>query len=144
MIYLDTCYILKCYLAEPGAPEVRELVDVANGVASSVHARVEFMAAVHRHFRENRLTASELASVLDAFKADCEQGFWHWLDLDRNVVEYAESVFRTLPNTLFIRAADAIHLSCARQNGFAAIHSSDKHLLQSASAFGLNGINVIP
>ena len=144
MIYLDTCYILKCYLAEPGAPEIRELVDAADGVASSVLARVEFMAAVHRHFRENRLTASELSSVLDAFKADCDQSFWHWLELDRNVIEYSESVFRTLPNTLFIRAADAIHLSSARQNGFTEIHSSDKHLLQAASAFGLCGINVIP
>lgn len=64
MIYLDTCYLLKCYLAEPGAPEVRELVDAADGVASSVHARVEFMAAVHRHFREIRMTSISVTFVV--------------------------------------------------------------------------------
>ena len=144
MIYLDTCYILKCYLTEPGSPEVRELVDAADGVASSVHARVEFAAAVHRHFRENRLTAAEFTGVLDVFEADCAAGYWHWLELDRAVIQLAETTFRTLANTVFIRAADAIHLASARTNGFTEIHSSDKHLLQAATAFGTYGINVIP
>ena len=144
MIYLDTCYILKCYLTEPGSPEVRELVDAADGVASSVHARVEFAAAVHRHFRENRLTAAEFTGVLDVFEADCAAGYWHWLELDHDVIQLAEATFRSLTNTVFIRAADAIHLASTWKHGFNQIHSSDEHLLQAATAFGVRGINVIP
>ena len=45
MIYVDSCYVVKCYLMEPGTPEVRELLADADGVASCVHARHLLKAA---------------------------------------------------------------------------------------------------
>ena len=144
MIYLDTCYVLKCYLTEHGSPEVRELVSESEGVASSAHARVEFVAAVHRHLREGRIAPNEMDGVLQVFDADCEQGYWQWLPMTDAVMTVARTVFRTLPSEVFLRTGDALHLACARQYGFTEVFSSDKHLLRAAGTFGIKAKNVIP
>lgn len=44
MIYLDTCYLLKCYLTEHGSAEVRQLTLTADGLASCSLARFELIA----------------------------------------------------------------------------------------------------
>ena len=76
MIYLDTCYIIKCYLTENGSPEVRRLTTAVEGLASCSLAKVEFAAAVHRHLREQRLNARQAMQVLDDFEGDCLNGYW--------------------------------------------------------------------
>ena len=51
MIYCDTSYLVRLYLAEPGHEAVRELC-YKDQVASAGHALVEVPAALHRAFRE--------------------------------------------------------------------------------------------
>jgi predicted nucleic acid-binding protein len=48
-----------------------------------------------------------------------------------------------LPSTVFIRAADALHLQCAQENGFSVVYSHDRQLLASALQFGLVGTDII-
>lgn len=144
MIYLDTCYILKCYLTEPGSTEVRGLTQSADGLASCVLARVEFAATVHRHLREGRLSETDARQVLHDFKADEDAGFWNWLGLTLALLDDARAAYETLPPSVFVRANDAIHLTCARIHGFREIHSSDRHVLAAAPFFSLKGVNVIP
>ena len=144
MIYLDTCYILKCYLTEHGSPEVRELFSEADGIVSAAHTRVEFVAAVHRHLREGRLTSNEMVGVLQVYDKDCDDGYWQWLSMTDAVMNSARTTFRTLPNDVFLRAGDALHLACAQHYGFSDVFSSDRNLLRAAVAFGITAKNVIP
>jgi len=144
MIYLDTCYILKCYLTEPGSTEVRALTQSADGLASCALARVEFAAAVHRHRREGKLSYPDARSVFDSFEADEQFGFWHWYGLTESLMHDVCESYRSLASSVFVRANDAVHLTCARRQGFQDIYSNDRHLLAAAPAFSLNGVNVIP
>ena len=144
MIYLDTCYILKCYLTEPGSAEVRELTQSADGLASCVLARVEFAAAIHRHRREGKLSETDAKQVLADFRADEDAGFWNWLGLTLPLLDDVRAAYETLSPSVFVRTNDAIHLVCARANGFREIHSNDRHILAAAPSFSLNGVNVIP
>lgn len=144
MIYVDSCYAVKCYVMEAGTAEVRELFVDADGVAACIHTRVEFMAAIHRHFREQRLTFAEMTNVIEDFERDCRSGFWTWLNLDEAVAHRASAVIRGLPETIFVRAGDALHLACAAANGFSEVFSNDRHLLLAAPYFGVRGTNVIP
>lgn len=143
MIYVDACYVVKCYVMEPGTPEVRELFADADSVAACIHTRVEFMAAVHRHYREQRLTATEVSNVVEDFERDCRSGFGTWFDLDDAIARRASAAIRGLPNNVFIRAGDALHLACAAANGFTEVFSNDRHLLKAAAFFGVRGTNVI-
>ncbi|MEO7318381.1 MAG: hypothetical protein ABIZ56_05280 [Chthoniobacteraceae bacterium] len=46
-------------------------------------------------------------------------------------------------DTVFLRAADALHLACAEQQGFTEIYSHDRHVLAAAAIFGLVGRIII-
>ena len=50
--------------------------------------------------------------------------------------------FRALPFTTFLRAADALHLTCAVEEGCTAIHTSDRHMNAAAPAFGLQAVTL--
>lgn len=121
MIYLDTSYLVKCYLVENGTAEVRELLADSGVAVSCVHARIEFVAAVHRQFRESQMTNSELNAIIDVFQRDCSNGIWKWLELDESIIQRATNAIRVAPNTIFIRAGDALHLACAAANGFTEV-----------------------
>lgn len=144
MIYLDTCYILKCYLTEHGSNEVRQLTQTADGLASCVLAKVEFAAAVHRHLREGMLGATDAKQVFRDFEEDQDAGLWEWCGLTQSLIDSAGRRFRLLDSVLFLRANDALHLTCALENGFRRIYSNDRHVLSAAAAFGLDGVDVIP
>ena len=48
-----------------------------------------------------------------------------------------------LPRRVSLRAADALHLACAVSNGFDAVYSHDRRLLESAPHFGLQGRDIL-
>ena len=48
-----------------------------------------------------------------------------------------------LPEDVFLRSADALHLTCAAANGFSAVYSHDRHLLNAAPHFGLEGRDIL-
>ncbi len=47
-----------------------------------------------------------------------------------------------LPRTVFLRAADALHLACAEEAGLHEIYSSDRHLIAAAPHFGLRAVTL--
>ena len=144
MVYFDAAYIAKCYLNEPGADTVRQFAYEADGLASCEIARVEFYSVVHRHLREGNIDSQEAQEVLSDFKQDESDGVWAWLPLSSSQIHLACQNVSLLPSTAFLRAVDAIHLTCAKENGFIEIYTNDRRMLACAKYFQVRGVNLIP
>jgi predicted nucleic acid-binding protein len=143
MIYCDTSYLVRLYLEEPGSTEVRELCAV-HRISSASHTQAEVPAAFHRAFREGRLAPEVFAAALDQFAMDQANDGVTWLPLGPALLAGMATRFARMPRTTILRAADALHLACAAENGFKEVYSNDRHFLEAAPLFGLKGVNIIP
>jgi predicted nucleic acid-binding protein len=142
MIYLDSSYIFKCYINEPGTPRVLSLVQNSSGCSSSLHARTEFWSGLHRRVCETVTSIEDARKIWRQFEEDERTGVWHWLPLNDIVIRRACDVFEKLPPEVFLRSGDALHLACAAENRFTELYGGDRTLLSAATHFGLNGISV--
>lgn len=144
MVYFDAAYIAKCYLNEPNAATVRQFAYEADGLASCEIARVEFYSVVHRHLREGNIDSQEAQEVLRDFEQDESDGVWAWFAVSSSLIRLACQNVGSLPSTAFLRAIDAIHLTCAKENGFIEIYTNDRRMLDCAKYFQVRGVNLIP
>jgi predicted nucleic acid-binding protein len=142
MIYLDSSYLVRLYYKDPGFEAVRQLAGT-DTVACAQHGRAEVIAALHRKVREGNLPDNLYRIVLREFAAEIRAGAFNWLPLSPTVFDRVHRGFASLPVTVLLRAANAMHLSAAAENGFREVYSNDVHLLGAASHFGLRGLNVI-
>ena len=143
MIYFDTSYIVKCDLNETGSTEVRALAESTEGLGSCLHGRAEFWTAVKRNVREKLITGAEATATFERFEADEAAGVWHWFSIERPLVDRTCQRVASAADTVFLRAADALHLACAEEQGFTEIYTHDGHVLGAASIFGLLGKDII-
>ena len=144
MIYFDTCYMLKCYLPEPGHAEVSELWRQSEDVVCCELGQVEFASALHRHLREDRITPDGLKEVLATWHEDQAAGLWRWLPLDGLLIAAVVSSFERLSANVYLRSGDAVHLVCAREQGLTQIYTNDRHLKLAADHFALTAFDVVP
>ena len=142
MNYFDTSYLARCYIEDTGWEKVRALAERAPVACCSI-GRAEAAAALHRKLREGFLTAEEYDDVALQFRDDCDAGLWRWLPVSDALAAAVAEKLRTLPASVFIRGADALHLWCAAEDGFTEVFSHDRHFLAAAPHFGLAGRDVI-
>ncbi len=142
--YFDATYLAKLSWPEPGGREVAACAAGANELVSAIHGRAEFVMVGLRKVREGIATRDEVRLVHAQFRADCATGRIRLLPLTDEVFARIEAVCESAPETLFLRAGDALHLACAAEHGFTEAYSNDRHFLTAAPLFGLRGVNVIP
>ena len=143
MIYLDTSYLARLYLCDPGFEHVRALA-ATDQVACSFHGELELFAVFHRKCREGVLDAAMFAAVLGQYDMERQISAITWLPATDAIIDTACQAFRVLPPTVFLRAADALHLACAKQHGFREVYTNDRHVIAAAPHFGIQGVNLIP
>ena len=88
-------------------------------------------------------TTSLTLTVLDQFELDEEQRLWNWLPLTEFILASVVSSFRMLPEDVFLRTADAVHLVTAKSHAFREVYSNDTRLLGAAAHFGLRARNIL-
>ena len=107
-LYLDTSALVKLYVEEEGSSMVRQWVDDADTVATSIIAFVEARAAFARRHREKRISSAAHARLVRDFAADWDRYL---------VLEATQPLMRLagrLAATHALRAYDAIHLASAK------------------------------
>ena len=143
MIYFDTSYLVRLYFDDPGCEPVRALA-ATDHVACAVHGQAETIAAFHRRLRDGAIKPVHYRALLAQFAADNAAGAVTWLPAGPDVLERLTEVYADLPASVYLRAADALHLASAVLHGYKAVYSNDGHLLAAANHFGVKGKNVIP
>jgi predicted nucleic acid-binding protein len=142
--YFDSAYIAKFYLDEPESEAVRRLAESLGQVRCAQIGHIEVAAVFHRKFREGAFDAGAFREVMAQFDDDCGQGLWTWLPLTSTLVQRAAGAFSNLPRPVFLRAADALHLTCAQEHGLRAIYTNDRHMSSAARHFRLKAMTVVP
>jgi predicted nucleic acid-binding protein len=99
--------------------------------------------AFHRKLREGTMRPAGYAALLRQLRAHNELGAFRWLAQDEEILSRIADVYAKLPATVFLRAADAIHLATAAGSGFQIVYSNDVHLLNTAKHFGIEGRDII-
>lgn len=105
ILYLDTSSLIKLYVAEAGSEQVRDLVDNASVVATSVVAFAEARSAFARLDREGTLTPEQHAAVRSGFLRDWDS--FLKIRVLKRVYERAGE----LTEEHALRGFDAIHLA---------------------------------
>jgi hypothetical protein len=141
-VYFDTCYIAKFYFNEPDSPQVRELVKQADIVQSSLWAFAEFHAVLHRRIREGALRPGDARKLAARFAEHVEDGLWNLIPVTEALLRRTSALMVSGPRDLFIRTADAVHLTTAQEIGELSVWTSDRHMLSAAAYFGLMGKSV--
>ena len=142
MIYFDSCYIAKFYLAEPDSPSVTAFARNNANVGCLLIGKAEVVAVFHRKLREGIVDVSGFHLLCDQFESDCAGGLWQWRPVDDALLRSSTTRFRGLSATTFLRASDGLHLTCAIEEGCTAIHTSDRHMIAAAPAFGLQAVTL--
>lgn len=105
ILYLDTSSLVKLYVSEASSAEVRELIDQAELVATSVLAYPEARSAFARLSREGLVAESETARLREDLDAE-----WR----DYLTIDVTEAVWRQAGNLAerhALRALDSLHLA---------------------------------
>lgn len=137
MICCDTSFAAKLYVPEKETGAVRKLLEGEDEVCLSALARTEMMGVFHRRLREGKWTRADFLAVVRQFSQDDIGGFWTWLPLTGPILEAAANTYTTLPETVFLRSSDCLHLVTALHHNFSEIHTYDVHQTRAAAALGL-------
>ena len=141
-MYFDTSYIAKFYFNEPESPRVRELVQKADGIHSSLWALAEFHAVLHRRIREGASSLKDARELALRFSEHIRDGLWSLVPVNEALLRRTGALMASAPRDLFVRTADAVHLSTAHEIGERAVWTNDRRMLAAAAYFGLTGQSV--
>lgn len=140
MMFCDTSAVAKLYVVELESRAIRTLLEKDDQRFVSELVRLELMGVFHRQLREKIWSRENFDAAIRQFNTDDMGGFWTWIPLDASIIEAAAKTYTTLPATVFLRAADCLHLITGVLNNFPEIYTYDRHQALAAPSLGLKPV----
>src|SRR5260370_30071668 len=112
--YFASADLAKCYLEDPESKKVRELVRRVQQVYSSALCIAEVSCALHRSVRERTITRGEASHLRATFLLDVTNGTMKMIPVTDIILRAVEATVARMPETVFLRASDAVHLASAQ------------------------------
>jgi len=144
MIICDTSAFTKLYVSERESLTLRRITDKEDEVCASELVRTELMSVFHRRWREGKWAHADFIAAVRQFEHDSLSGFWTWLPLDTTIIDAAAKTYTSLPQGIFLRSADCLHLVTALHHNFLEVYTYDTHQIAAASSLGLRPVSVQP
>ena len=88
------------------------------------------------------MSRSDLDVVFRQIDLDESERLWAWLPLTERIMADVEAAFRALPESVFLRTGDAVHLATAKAYSFSELWSGDVRLVAAAAHLGIAGRSV--
>lgn len=141
-LFFDTSALIKFFHKEDGSQKVTELiVSEENEIWISELARIEFISAVFRRFRNREMSETELSEALSAFEEELTS--FNIEPLGHAIVKETETLIKRYGKTMGLRSLDALHLgtfSLISEDDWSFV-AADKGLCDVAQALGYKAIN---
>jgi len=141
-LFFDTSALIKFFHKEDGSQRVTELiVSEENEIWISELARVEFISAIFRRFRNREMSETELSEALSAFEEELTS--FNTEPLGHAIVKETESLIKRYGKTMGLRSLDALHLgtfSLISEDDWSFV-AADKGLCDVVQALGYRAIN---
>jgi len=113
-----------------------------DSICSSFLAFAEFHAVLHRHLREGSLSPETAREIASRFSRHVEQRLWNLIPVSEGLLRRTGTLMLSARNEVFLRSADAIHLTTASDARETEVWTNDRHMLAAAPHFGLKGRSV--
>jgi predicted nucleic acid-binding protein len=137
MIFCDTSALAKYYLHENESRAVRSRLDSEDAVIASELAHTELMSVFHRRMRERKWTAEQFQRAASQLGRDNVARYWTWSPVSSSIIGAANQLYLSLPESVFLRASDCLHLVTALHHGFEELCTFDRHQQEAVQALGL-------
>ena len=92
--------------------------------------------------REGALSPSDARKLALRISEHIEAGLWKLIPVNEALLRRTSALMVSAPRDLFIRTADAVHLTTAQEIGERTVWTNDRHMLAAAAYFGLTGQSV--
>lgn len=108
--FLDTSALVKIYHQETGTEKVLELYKSRKNIVISQLSKIEFIATIHRKFREKEINGKTVRVLLEKFEFDMEDKL-ELLIFSSAVVDEASRLLCVYARTEALRSLDGIQLA---------------------------------
>lgn len=141
-VFVDTSALVKLFHEEEGTAFITELLTCSTNVVWLLDlARLEFVSARYRLFRNKELDEHSLMQAMKGFEEELSR--FHLEPMTHAVVDEAENLLRIYGKSAGLRTLDALHLGCfclISEMDWAFV-SADNIVCQTVSQMGYKALN---
>jgi predicted nucleic acid-binding protein len=102
----------------------------------------EFHSVLRRRLSEGVSSLKDVRDLATRFSEHIEIGLWNLVPINGAPLRRTSALMISDPRDLFIRTADAVHLTTAQEPGERDVWTNDRRMLLAANYFGLAGRSV--